>query len=58
MKISKPVEIGMNHVRRRLPSSTNNVSNMRLEGAMAIHPQVQVLNDRVKKEDKQRGGRM
>jgi hypothetical protein len=31
----------MNHVRRRLSSSINNVSNMRLDGAMGIPLQVQ-----------------
>jgi hypothetical protein len=32
----------MDHVRRRLSSSRNNVSNMRLDGAMGTPLQVQV----------------
>jgi hypothetical protein len=40
LKTRKTVE--MDHVRRRLSSSSNNVSNMRLDGAMGIPLQVQV----------------
>jgi hypothetical protein len=39
LKTRKTVE--MDHVRRRLSSSSNNVSNMRLDGAMGIPLQVQ-----------------
>jgi hypothetical protein len=38
LKTRKTVE--MDHVRRRLSSSSNNVSNMRLDGAMGIPLQV------------------
>jgi hypothetical protein len=34
-------------VRRRLSSSSNNVSNMRLDGAMGIPLQVQVSNKKI-----------
>jgi hypothetical protein len=34
LKTRKTIE--MDHVRRRLSSSSNNVSNMRLDGAMGI----------------------
>jgi hypothetical protein len=40
LKTRKTVE--MDHVRRRLSSSRNNVSNMRLDGAMGTPLQVQV----------------
>jgi hypothetical protein len=41
LKTRKTVE--MDHVRRRLSSSRNNVSNMRLDGAMGTPLQVQVV---------------
>jgi hypothetical protein len=41
LKTRKTVE--MDHVRRRLSSSSNNVSNMRLDGAMGIPLQVSLV---------------
>ena len=44
LKTRKTVE--MDHVRRRLSSSRNNVSNMRLDGAMGIPLQVSMDDGR------------